>query len=571
MDAASANLFEDILLVIGLSILVVILFQRLHLPAIAGFILTGTLIGPHLLGWIEDAEAIKFLAEMGVVLLLFSLGIEFSATQMWQLRHYVFTVGLLQIILTILLCSIGASLLGYSLIQSIALGMIISMSSTAIVIKLLKQRNELDSVHGRLALGTSLFQDIMAPALMATMPFLPQIATPNFDLLKKPLVTLIALLLAFILAKKALPLILRWITTSQSREVPVLGSIFLALLMGYITEKLGLSPALGAFMAGMIISETPYSHQITANIGPFRDSFIAIFFISVGLLVDLPYIIENFSRVIGWTLLLMALKCGIIIFIGTVIKRPLRITLISGVLLANIGEFSFVLIAQANNILPYELINALIAGTSISILLTPILLSLTYFFVESISKKSDLLSYIKKSHVPKDELKEHIIIVGFGLNGRNLANLLRELNKPFIVVEINGALVREAEKQGIPVVYGDASFPEILEAAGIKTASTLVLAMSDPISTRHAVRSARNLNPSIYIIARTRYVSEIEKLYEAGATDVIPEEFETFIEIASRIMRMLKISDDDRLKIMNQYRNQHYKIFQETEEGVFTN
>lgn len=571
MGEHATHLVENILLLIGISIVVVIVFQRLHLPAIAGFILTGTLIGPYGLGWIEEADAIKFLAEMGVVLLLFSLGVEFSIDQLIQLRHYVLRAGLLQVGFTILLCVIGAGLLGYSLVQSLALGMIISMSSTAIGIKLLKQGNEMDSVHGRFALGTLLFQDIMAPILITIMPFLPQIESGNWRfILQKLIFTVLGVAIVFLAARIIVPTLLKWITTSESREIPVLGSIFLALLMGYITEKLGLSPALGAFIAGVIISETPYSHQITANIVPFRDSFLALFFISVGMLVDLPYVRQSFASVIGWTIALMALKCSIVIFIGLLLRRPLRIGLLAGILLANIGEFSFVLIAQARPLLPNDLVNGLIAGTSLSIFLTPMLLGLTYKLVALTTKRTALLSYYGKIKHKKD-FKDHIIIVGFGLNGRNLANLLKELNEPFVVVEMNGALVREAEREKIPVVYGDASFPEVLEAAGIKTARAVVLAISDPVSTRYAVSAARQLNPSVYIVARTRYVAEIDRLYEAGATDVIPEEFETFIEIAGRIMRLLKLDNEKRLEIMNHCRESHYKMFKETEEGIFAN
>lgn len=572
MEEHAIHLVENVLLIIGISIVVVFIFQRLRLPAIAGFILTGALIGPYGLKWIGEAEAIRFLAEMGVVLLLFSLGIEFSIDQLIQLRHYVIRAGILQVGITVLGCAIGASILGYSLVQSLVLGMIISLSSTAVGVKLLKQRKEIDSTHGRFALGTLLFQDIMAPVFMAIIPFIPQIETssPGF-LLRKLLLTIVGIVVVFLLARLVMPFLLKWITTSENREVPVLGSIFIALLMGYLTERLGLSAALGAFIAGVIISETPYSHQITANIVPFRDSFLAIFFISVGLLVDFQYFAQSWMRILSWTLGLMTLKCLIVVLIAFLIRRPLRIGLLAGIVLANIGEFSFVLINQARSLLPEDLINGLIAGTSLSILMTPLLLAGTYRTIAFTTKRTKMLSYYGKVRYRKNDFKDHIIVVGFGLNGRNLASLLRELNYPFVVVEMNGALVREAEKQQIPVVYGDASFPEVLEAAGIKQAKAVVLAVSDPVSTRYAVKTARELNPSVYIVARTRYVSEIELLYGAGATDVIPEEFEAFIEIAGRLMRLLGLNNEMRLQIMNRCRDRHYGMFQETEEGVYMN
>ncbi|MCS6874768.1 MAG: cation:proton antiporter [Pyrinomonadaceae bacterium] len=571
MEDHAIHLVENILLVIGISIVVVFVFQRLHLPAIAGFILTGALIGPYGLGWIEEAEAVKFLAEIGVVLLLFSLGVEFSVDQLIQLRHYVIRAGVLQIIITITVCATGALILGYSFSQMLILGMIISLSSTAVGIKLLKQRKEMDSTHGRFALGVLLFQDIMAPVFMAIIPFISQLeALRPSVLLQKLVLTVLGVGVVFFLAKLMMPFLLRWITTSENREIPVLGSIFVALLMGYFTQKLGLSPALGAFIAGVVISETPYSHQITANIVPFRDSFLAIFFISVGLLVNLNYFAQNWGSILGWSLGLMALKCFIVVLIAFLMRRPLRIGILSGVILANIGEFSFVLMNQSRNHLSEDLLNGLIAGTSLSIMFTPMLLAGTYKLIALTTKKTKMLSYYGRIRDKKD-LKDHVIVVGFGLNGRNLSSLLKELGQPFVVVEMNGALVREAQKQGINVVYGDASFPEVLEAAGIKQARAVVLAVSDPVSTRYAVKTARELNSSVYIIARTRYVSEIERLYEAGATDVIPEEFETFIEIAGRIMRLLKLDNEKRLEIMSRCREQHYKMFKETQEGVYTN
>ncbi|MCS7272816.1 MAG: NAD-binding protein, partial [Fimbriimonadales bacterium] len=346
-----------------------------------------------------------------------------------------------------------------------------------------------------------------------------------------------------------------------------------ALLMGYITQRLGLSPALGAFVAGLIISETPYSHQITANIVPFRDSFLALFFISVGLLVDLPYLQTNWVQVLLWTVGLMALKIAIVLSTAVVIRRPLRVGLLAGMAVANIGEFSFVLMEQGRTtrLLPPELVNGLVVGTSLSILLTPILLAATYQVLAWATRRAPFLSRLRAPHESHTDMRDHVIIVGFGLNGRNLANMLRELGEPFVVVEMNGALVREAQKQGIPVIYGDAAHPEIMKAAGVQHARAVVIAVSDPISTRYAVRTVRELNPEVYIIARTRYVSEIEPLYAAGATDVVPEEFETFIEIAGRVMRLLGIDPEKRLALMNQCRARHYQMLQETKEGVFAN
>ncbi|OYT74988.1 MAG: potassium transporter KefB [Armatimonadetes bacterium JP3_11] len=570
----ASHLAQSILLVIGVSIVIVALFQRLRLPSVAGFILTGALIGPYGLGWAGEAEAIKLLAELGVALLLFSLGVEFSIDKLIQLRHYVLRAGIAQVGLTTLFSALGAGLLGFNFAQSIALGMIISLSSTAVGVKILKQREELDSTHGRFAVGVLLFQDIMAPIFMAVLPFLTQLQERGAAAVATKLVfTVIGGVGVYLAARVIVPTLLRWITSTESREIPVLGSLFIALLMSYITQSLGLSSALGAFVAGVIISETPYSHQITANITPFRDSFLAVFFISVGMLVDLPYLKQTWVQTVLWTVGLMAFKCLLVLGVALVIRRPLRVGLLAGLVLANIGEFSFVLMeqSQANQLLPTDLLNGLIAGTSLSILLTPLLLAATYQLLARATKRAHWLAQMRGKHETHPQLRDHIIIVGFGLNGRNLASILRELDEPFVVVEMNGALVREAQKQGIPVVYGDAAHPEIMQAAGIERARAVVIAVSDPISARYTVRTIRELNPDVYVIVRTRYMSEIEPLYAAGATDVVPEEFETFIEIAGRVMRLLGVDNEQRLRLMNQCRARHYQMLQDTKEGMLAN
>ncbi|MER3401798.1 MAG: hypothetical protein C4336_09475 [Armatimonadota bacterium] len=574
MESYTAALVESVLLVIGLSIVVVVLFQRLRVPAIVGFILTGALIGPHGLGWVGDGEAIRTLAEIGLVLLLFSLGVEFSVDRLLQLRHYVLRAGGLQVALTVLICGLGAVLTGYGVAAALALGMIISLSSTAIGIKSLKQREELDSTHGRFAVGVLLFQDVMAPLFMAILPMVAHLGQDGAAVIGLKLVlTALGVGAVYLVARAFVPTVLRWIVSSDTREIPVLGSLFVALLMGYITQKLGLSSALGAFIAGAIISETPYSHQITANIVPFRDSFLALFFISVGLLVDWSFLQGNWVQVVSWTIGLMVLKGLIVVGIAWLIRRPLRMGLLAGAVLANIGEFSFVLMEQSRalDVLPESLIKGLVAGTALSILLTPIALAGSYRWLARWTGRADLMASFGRQKQLPVLYRDHIVIVGFGLNGRNLATLLKEIGVPFVVIELNGALVRAAQKMGILVIYGDAAQPEVLRAAGAEHARAVVVAVSDPISTRYTVRAVRELNSTVYVIARTRYVSEIEPLYAVGATDVIPEEFETFIEIAGRVMRVLGVDKEQRLELINRCRARHYQMLQETKEGVFAN
>ncbi len=562
MEHSISTLVQTIVLVLGASIVVVALCQRFRIPAVVGYIITGVLIGPHGLGWIKDAHSIHLLSEIGVVLLLFSLGVEFSPAQMLQFRHFVFRGGAVQIVGTGLICFFGALVLGYSILQAFALAMIISLSSTAVGVKLLKQRIEEGSTHGQLAIVILLLQDAVAPLMMALMPLLGGGITNAAA--GTVLLLLAGMVGVYFAARAIMPTVLRWLMAVEAREISVLGSLLIALLMGLATESVGLSPALGAFIAGMVISQTPYKHQITSNIVSFRDSFIALFFISVGLMVNLPFIFENVAIALGWTFVIIAGKWVIVVAAARFLcYRPLRVGLMAGAFVANIGEFSFVLIGQAQQLLPPYIIQVLIASTSFSILLTPLLVMaadrLTYRWVE-----------LSRTIPPKtpDILQEHIIIVGYGLNGRNLAKVLHELDVQMVVIELNGALVRQAQQDGVPVIYGDGANTHVLEAAGVGHARAVVIGISDPLSTRYTVAHIRQLNPTIPIIVRTRYVPEIEQLRALGATEVVAEEFEAFIEITERILQLLHIQPALCKQVVNTCRQQHYQRLRGGEENI---
>lgn len=560
---------QDFLVLIGLSIGIVALCQRIRLPALVGFILTGIVIGPHGLNLISNGTEIEILAEIGIILLLFSLGIEFSLEKLKELRDYVLKAGGLQVLVTFSICALGAYLLGYPPIKSVFIGMVISLSSTAVGLKTLQQRREVESTHGRFTIGVLLWQDVLVPVFVMLVPVLMALDDLQPAQIGLRLVYIVlAMGAVLIVAKVAVPTLLRWIVSAQTSELPILGSLFLVLLMGYLTQQLGLSPALGAFIAGIIISETPYSHQITTNITPFRDSFLSLFFISVGLLINVPYVMAHWGEAVGWTVLIIAVKFVVVLGVARVFRRPLRVGLIGGALLANVGEFSFVLLGLAlqKGLIQEPLYQGMLISSAISIMLTPVLVAAMYALATRLSPKRAIIS--KVSHSIVEGLHDHVIIVGYGINGRNLASILREREIPYVVVELNGALVKEAVHTKHPAIYGDAAHPEVLRAAHIEHALAVVFAMSDPVSTRYALQTARHLNPEVYILARTRYISEIDTLYQSGASDVIPEEFEAFIEIADRLLGRLGISQLEREHVQLACREQHYGLLKkgETEE-----
>ncbi|MCW5935454.1 MAG: cation:proton antiporter [Fimbriimonadia bacterium] len=554
-----AEVFENFLVLIGISIAIVALFQRIRLPSLVGFIITGVVIGPHGLKLIQNDEAISSYAELGVVLLLFSLGIEFSIDKLKELRDYVLRAGGLQVFLTLLICALGAIALKYPIDQAIFIGMVVSLSSTAVGLKLLQQRHEVESSHGRFTVGVLLLQDILVPIFVLLVPILSRLdeANPLQIALNLGLVV-VSMLGVFLLARFAVPVLLKWIASAQTAEIPILGSLFLVMLMAYITQRLGLSPALGAFIAGIMISETPYSHQITANISPFRDSFLSLFFISVGLLIDLPFVTANWAEALGWTTLLIGLKWAVVLGVAKFMKRPRRVGIIAGAQLANIGEFSFVLLGVGliDELIPKTLYQGLLFSSALTIMLNPVLVSLAYAFALRTTSRHGLVQHLPPSRVKG--LSDHVVIVGYGMNGRSLANTLRDFKIPYIVIELNGALVRESEKKREPVIYGDAAHAEVLEAAHIHSARVVVFAMSDPVSTRYAVQSARRLNPQVAILARTRYLSELDLLAHAGVTEVISEEFEAFLEINERVLQRYGVEEETREEVSEGCRLRNY-------------
>ncbi|MEO0249816.1 MAG: cation:proton antiporter, partial [candidate division WOR-3 bacterium] len=559
-----SGLVENFLLLLGISIGIVALCRRIRLPSLLGFVLTGILIGPHGFDLIRETRQIQLLAEIGIVLLLFSLGIEFSMERLRDLHHYVFKVGGLQVGLTMGITTFGCLSLKYPIAQAILIGLVVSLSSTAVGFKLIQQRKELDSPHGRISLGILLFQDLLVPLFVLVVPLLGafrQLAVvPLLLRLGEMLGALIAI---FLIARLALPIALRWIVTVETPEVSVLGSLFVALFMGVLTQKLGLSPALGAFLAGIIISETPYTHQIRVNITPFRDGFLSLFFITIGLLIDLPFLLQHIGEAIGWTALIMVIKSLVILMVVRFIGYPLRIGILSAVYLTNIGEFSFLLLTLGyqQQVISAALYQGLLITSALTIMLAPLLVLGTrrfekwFFPLHSQGGES--------SHPQPERLTDHVIIVGYGLNGRNLARILREVEVPYVVIELNGAVVQEAVQRGEMVLYGDAAHPEVLEAAGIRRARAVIFAMSDPVAARYAVDTAQRLNRDAYLLVRTRYVSEIDPLYRAGADEVIPEEFEAFLTIVARLLGRYGVSQETIEAISRIYREEHYGVLQE--------
>lgn len=560
-------MLKDLAIIFAVSVLVILLFHRLRLPALPGFIVAGVLIGPKALGFVTDTHRIEGLAEVGVILLLYTIGIEFSLNRLREMARQVVGGGLTQLGITIAATSAVALTFTDGWRPALFLGMLVALSSTAIVLKGLTDQGDIDAPHGRLATGVLIFQDLCVVPIMIMLPFLAGTAGGGaLGLLaalgKSVLVVLGVMLAARTLVPRALSVILR----TRSRELFLIAIILLGTLTALGTAAAGASLALGAFLAGLIISDSDYAHQAMAELLPFRDIFISLFFVAVGMLVDVDVVRAHPLVIIAGVIVVMAGKTLAAAVGPALMGYAGRVALLAGLVVSQIGEFSFVLARDGRELglltdSPYQTFLAVAVGT---MLVTP-------FLVQSGGAAMDRLERI----VPLDRLlpgfrprglapvgdaiKDHVIIAGYGLNGRNLASTLQAIGVPHLIVELNSQTVRQARSRGEPAFYGDAAREEILHALGIDRARMMVIAISDPAATRRMVRVARALNPNVHIIARTRYIVEIPELTRLGANVVIPEEFETSIEIFARVLTHYRVPRADIDRLEDQIRASHYQ------------
>jgi CPA2 family monovalent cation:H+ antiporter-2 len=564
-------LFADLLIILLVSVPVAFACLRLKLPLLVGLMLTGIVIGPYGLGLIKELEAIEVLAEIGVMLLLFTIGLEFSLHRLREMKRLVLFGGGMQVGLTIAATAVAAILFGRQLNQAMFFGFLVALSSTAIVLKSYAERNEVDAPHGRAAVGILIFQDISIVLMMLLVPVLGGKDAASFGAIAAKLGgSLLGLIVIVAVAWLLVPLLLKKIVALKSPEVLLLLVVLVCLGISFVTAQFGLSLALGAFIAGMVLADSEFSHQVTADILPFRDVFNSIFFVSIGMLLSLSALVENLSTVLLWVLLLVAGKALIVWSVIQLLGFPQRIAAMTALGLAQIGEFSFVLAkaGRGADLLPDTDYQSFLGASILSMIATPFMIAAAPsfgYFIQSImpDKKLavDTIEPEEDIHITSTGgLNNHVIIVGYGLNGRNLARVLRAVTVSYTILELNAEVVREAKEKGEKINFGDATRREVLHHAHIENANALVLAMSDPQAARRTVRQARLLNEKIYIVVRTRYTSEITELLKYGADEVIPEEFETSIEIFSRVLLRYGV---DRHTIENQIervRRQGYEM-----------
>ncbi|WP_455371503.1 cation:proton antiporter domain-containing protein [Petrachloros mirabilis] len=570
------NVLGNLLIIFAVSIAVVFLFHQFRLPSIAGFLVAGALIGPHGLNLISDIATVQVLAEIGIVLLLFTIGIEFSLVQLASLRRLLFVAAPIQVGGVLLVAWLGALLVGLTWREGIFWGFLFSLSSTAIVLKALANKGDSDSVHGRATIGILIFQDLAVVPMMLLTPILAsQTDGAGLPILYTLGESILVVGLVIAAAWYVVPKLLEHIVRSRSRELFLLTVIVLCLGIAWLTSLGGLSLALGAFIAGLIISESEYSHQAMAEVLPFRDSFNSLFFVSIGILMDWRVLLDHPLLVPGLLLAILSIKFVAGVGASLAVAIPPRSAVMVGVALAQVGEFSFILAQQGQDsgLLQGDPYQVFLAVSVLSMIVTPFLMQWSPSVarrVEAVQRLRHWLPSWTEAHVLQVEgkhirLKDHVIIVGYGLNGRNLARVLGETEIPYLALDLDGDTVRRESRHGAPIYYGDATNPNVLRHVRIEDAKVLVVAISDPFITRRTVQVAKGLNPRIRIVVRTRYLRELQELHDLGADDVVPEEFETSIEIFALVLRTYNLPQDFITRKAEQVRREGYALLRRSE------
>ena len=566
------SLLKDLLLVFALAVAVLLICHQLRVAATVGFLFTGVLVGPQGLGLIGSGKEVELLTEIGVVLLLFTIGLEFSLQSLLRIKRNVFLGGALQVLLTIVVSFLILRYLGLASNQAVYVGFLLCLSSTAIVLRILQERAEVDSPHGQISLAILIFQDIIVIPMMVLTPYLAGVGEETQGSFVGLVLKGLGLIgFAFVAAKWIVPTVLFQIARTRSRELFSLTVLVICFAVAFLTHSLGLSLALGAFLAGLIISETEFTWETLGNIIPFRHVFTSLFFVSIGMLLDVEFLISHPGTIVLVALSVMALKLVLASLTVSLLGFPLRTSIICGLTLCQVGEFSFVLFltGAGMGLLEKQFYQLFLDVSVLTMAATPFAIAIAPKFGDWMVKlpfpsklKRGFTKAISAGKRRRHRiLRDHLIVVGFGLNGRNVARVAKVAGIPYVVIEMNPQTVRVESAKGEAIYYGDASQEAVLEEVGVKRARVVVVVISDPLATRKIAAAVRKENPNVFVIVRTRFVTEMESLYAIGANQVIPEEFETSIEIFSRVLARYLIPRNEIERLIAEARAGGYDMF----------
>jgi monovalent cation:H+ antiporter-2, CPA2 family len=566
------TIFSSIVVLFGLSIAVLFACYRLRIPTIVGFLVTGMLAGPYGLRLINETRNVETLSQIGVVLLLFTIGIEFSLKSLLSIKKTFFIGGTIQVFLSILAVGLITLAAGRTPTESIFIGFVISLSSTAIVLKRLQEKADVESPHGRAIVGILVYQDLIVIPMLLLLPFFTGTLQHPMQSIGIFLAKIAAISVLMIIAMKlVVPKVLFQIAKTRNREIFLLSIIVLCFSIVWLTSSLGLSIALGAFLAGLVISESEYSYQALGNMLPFRDVFTSIFFISIGMLFDIGYFIRNPVLVLCLSAGVIAIKSLVAGAVPAALGFPLRTMVLVGLALSQVGEFSFVLLQEGLNLhfLDRNMYQLLLHVSICTMVATPFIIASGNSVVK-LAFKLPFPARIKEGYPGRlsntDEVHKHhtysghLVIIGYGICGRHVAQAAKVAEIPYVVLEMNPDTVRNERAKGEPIYYGDATQEAVLMHLDIAKARVAVVAIPDPVATREVIATVRELNSTVHIIARTRFFPEMEPLYKLGANEVIPEEFETSVEIFTRVLMNYLVPVDKIEKFVADVRSDGYQM-----------
>jgi CPA2 family monovalent cation:H+ antiporter-2 len=555
-----APLLRDLVFLLAASLPVVFVARRLGLPALVGFLLTGILIGPNGLGVVESAERVQLLAEVGVVLLLFTVGLEFSLSRLAKMGRLLLGAGTLQVVVTTLVAGAGAFAMGYELASATVFGFAMALSSTALTLTVLESRGDFEAPYAGPMLAVLLFQDLCILPMMTVLPLMAGTgAVPVGSALARFAAAVGTVGAIVYVARTALPKLLHQVLKLRSREL-FIGVIVLACFgTAWLTAELGLSLAIGAFLAGLVVSESEYSHQVVADVLPLRDLFSSVFFVSIGMMFAPALLVERPGTI-------LVLCAGVMLFksiIGAASILPFHaspgVVALAGVGLAQVGEFSFVLTLEAAHLglLTAADVELVVAVAVVTMLLSPM-------FVDAVSRvvsTRDLSALTPFSSASGDETpRGHVVVVGYGHNGRNLTRVLKQAGIPYRIVDVDLDAVRIGKDIGDPVAFGDATRSVVLEHLHADKAAAVAVTFAHPTVVPRVISAARALSRHAAIVVRTRYVDDLDALYALGATEVIPEEFEASVDMFSRLLQCLEVPKNVIAAQVDVIRAQHYAM-----------
>lgn len=552
-------LLKDIILILFLAVLIILIMSKFRISPVIGFLLTGIIIGPSALHLIKSISDIEILAEIGIVILLFTIGLEFSLDKIKVIKRYFFLFGSSQVILCWVIFFLLLHFYGLAIYQSLFGGFVLSLSSTAIVLKILQDNNELITPQGSKMTGILLFQDASIIPFLIIFPILFQSQTVSTSqLFLKMAFTIGGIIIFFLFGKNFFPKIFAAIIKLKIPELLIVTVFIFLFGTAILTHELGSTMAMGAFIAGIAISDSDFARQINTQIIPSRHIFNSIFFISIGMFINISFFLSHITEIFLITILIMTIKVIVIISIFYFFKYPLNEGLFTSFGLANIGEFSFILFAAAQThiVFDQDIHQLLLCCTVLSMLSIPLFLKIG----KSFAKFEPLKKKIMDDVLP-ESTRNHTVIAGYGINGQNISRILKTLNIPYTILETNPTTVKKYKELGEPIYYGDIEKEYNLQLMGITKASLLIIAISDIDASKHSIKLAKSINPKLKIIARTYFSNQVEELYNLGADLVLSQDIETSLTCIHHILKFYNMPEHIARVQTNLLRKEHYQFF----------